>query len=691
MNNKNLFTELRVIVAGQGKYSMQAPKISSEGLKKAFVDQENIRALGYDLKADGVARLAQDYTANSDMKPVYKKIKEYQPEVQASPMYPNFPAQVLEMDELTFRTHQFLHYLSTYGVESILDVEVSRGWLPETAEIQERGEDKHLLQLKVIDYLTENEVDSFVIEKVIGKKERLEGKQLEIAKEVVRKENRPMIKEIPFKENISALFADTFLTGSVSDIYKVEVELASGILKHPGDLLDLVEYLVIKNKYKHFRTTTKRALVELLEVFPSDAIEENLASNRWSKTFLGKNGKKRSRNRNISLIDYLSYSRFARNPEAIELVKDLRDGKLFSWGQLVEQNFANGELDEALKLLRQRPGVYFRNINRLLKNGADVNVIVEDMQNLGSKLKTQSIISAFANYDGSRNKDHEYADKIVDEVQSIFLTALVSNLGSLEVEQIAGKKVFIEPGEFDLTQSRIELTDKSDEGGYIQAGLAFKIPEEIETVRFLTYWNDKRRVDIDLHARFVTKDGESGHIGYYGSHKDRGLVFSGDITHSDAAEYIDLNFEKAQKYGISEVILNVDSFTSRKFKDIDTVFAGLMAVSKMNQKVKLYDSKNLIFQHDLETDSTFIEYGYIDVERRLLYLVGKSSNGCEWNSVVKHKPTQLSIKTYLDILIASQGATLVEDKEEADVILGLPKSDEENYFSLIDENYFMNK
>lgn len=668
---KLLFSELRVL-QGEGN----SKKASKEGLELALIDNANLNAFGFDLKGEGIVKLAQDYTANPEMTPMHVRVKEFQPDIEVNPMYPNFPIQVLEMSELDFRVNQLAHYLSTYGLESMFNVEVVQGWLPETQDLMEREEDVQVVKLKTLDYLSPQEVNSLVIEKLIGRKERLLPNELKIAKEVVYNSNRSEITEIPFKENIGSLYADILLGGNVVKRYEALDEL-SKILKHPGDVLDLTEHLVVLNKYKHFKTSLKRGLVNLIEGFPTASIEENLASNRWSNKFLGKKGSKRSVNRNIALIDYMSFSKFSKNSEAMRLVNELKDGALVSWNQRLEKAYDAGDLGTVVELLTQRPGVYFRQLNRLYKNDVNPKVMVEHMREFAPELKTQSIVSALNNYSGEKT------------VQKIFLETLAHNLQGKEIEVLAGKKVFIEQNEVDYANSKLSIIDKFEEGGYIQSGMAIRIPEGLEFLRFFTYWNDESRIDIDLHASYENQNGSNGHVGWHGHYNNNGLTHSGDITHSDAAEYIDIDLEKALASGVKKVQFNLNSYTQVPFKKIDTVFAGLMALSSVGQKVKLYDQKNVIFRHDLENNSMAVSYGVLDLEKGLISIIGKNSNSYNDEDIEETLDPALSIQKYLSLLLASQGCQVTNDREEAEVVLGLAKSEEDNYVSLIDSNFFM--
>lgn len=663
-----LLSEMRILESNQ-----KENKDSKGDIASALIDNENLKALGYQLADKDIVRLAKEYQSNPNMQPLYKRVMDLEPAITVSPMYPNFPKQVMEMDEIKYRTHQIMHYFSTYGLEDVLGIEIEEGWLPETVNVESRIKDKQVADLKTIDYLSTVEIEQKIINDLIGRNERLQPKEIELAKIVLLKTDL-IIDNVPFKDNIGAIYGDILLNGELEDRYKVFSALTD-IIKHPGDVLDLTEYMVVKNKYKHFKTSVKRGLVKLIEQFSYGAIEENLASNRWSNRFLGKGGKPRSINRNIALIDYLSFNRFATSKDAIEIVKELKDGNLISWNQKLEQAYTEGDFKLVLNLLSQRPGIMFRQVNRLVKLGVDHKEIMKSLKTSAGELKTQSIVSALNNYDG------------VEEVDKVFLSTLVANLLSKDIEDFRGKKIYIDEKDVDFSRSKIEITDKFE--GYITNGLAIKLPEKAKFLRFFTYWNDERRVDIDLHGVAIYNNNNRHHIGWHGSHKGSALVHSGDITHSDATEYIDLDLEQAKEKGINLVQFNINSYTGIPFINIDTVFTGIMALSEMGQEVDLFDPKNVMFRHELEYKAMSIDYGMIDIENNVMYIDGTPSNRHNDTNVNGVPKIKLDIMTYLGLLILTQGGKIVKTRDEADLVIGLAKAEEENYVSLIDKNFYM--
>ena len=352
---------------------------------------------------------------------------------------------------------------------------------------------------------------------------------------------------------------------------------------------------------------------------------------------------------------------------------------MLSWNQKLEKAYTEKKYDVVIELLSQRPGVMFRQINRLINLGVSESKISPNLKESAGSLKTQTIVSAINNYDGG--------NAVVDK---LFLEALVSNLSNKDLKDtFFGKKVYIDEKEVNFSKSKLEITEKFEDGGYITNGMAIRIPEDAEYLRFFTYWDDRERIDIDLHGVAANSQGGTVHIGWHGAHKQQGLVHSGDITHSGAAEYIDLNLKEAEELDIIRVQFNINSYTRIPFNKIDTVFTGLMALSEMGEEVDLFNSKNVIFRHNLENKSMSVDYGIIDLENKLICISGKQSKTHNDTNMIEPNNLKLTIKTYIGALILTQGGTIVRNKKEADLVLGLAKADEENYVSLIDNNFFM--
>ena len=282
-------------------------------------------------------------------------------------------------------------------------------------------------------------------------------------------------------------------------------------------------------------------------------------------------------------------------------------------------------------------------------------------------------------------KASQYDDQAVE-----ILKELLKEHFRLAQTPLQGKKVFLDLDAFDLDHSTLETEDRSKDGGYIRSGMAFRIPKKARIVRFFVYWNDPRRVDVDLHAGGLTLEGDQIHVGWNADFREGGVVHSGDVTHSDAAEYIDIDLSAP----VREIYANVSLYSGkRSFKGIQTCYVGLMAVDKAHQDVKHYDPANCFFTHQLRQNTDNLFYGYIDVQDRFVRFIGQP-NESGWGywadrPAVEASESMFSLKDYLDCVLEAQGAVLTRDREEADAVLTMDKSTESNAVSLVDSNFFL--
>lgn len=263
-----------------------------------------------------------------------------------------------------------------------------------------------------------------------------------------------------------------------------------------------------------------------------------------------------------------------------------------------------------------------------------------------------------------------------------------------KVVQTRPKKVFVDEECFDWDNSRILGNNKSIEGGYLRKGLKIKIPENVKCVRFFTYWNDKKRVDVDLHAYMhESKSDKVRHVGWNGDFRRSGVVMSGDITHSDAAEYIDVDIEKAVASGVDKIQLLVRLFSGKEnLGAIDECYVGCLAVSDLGKEVKLYNPKNCFFASDLNAKVKGEIYGIVNPGERTLELC------CEEEAydmetylrllTTSHK-VRFSLRDYVEMLVKEQGAQLVVNRAEADVVLKIQKSESDSENSLTDVNFWL--
>ncbi|MDE6789902.1 MAG: hypothetical protein K2J47_11390 [Ruminococcus sp.] len=719
-----LFSELRLV-----SFKESSEELGEDNLVKAMTVNDELINIGYTLSSKDIVRLSRSESLDG----FFNHVKSLIGDVKAAPMYPDFPAQVMELSEAQFRFHQILHYMSTYGMELIMGTPVEKGWLPNPNAPKKIKEDTRLLESKVIGLIPEEEMYIKAVSKVTGKSERMTDKELLIVKQAVGfcTSEQLSVLRVPFKQNLFELFYYIFINENLDSSGKITALKA--ICQHTGDVWKCIDYTLTRSHY-HFRTSQKKVLVKLLESYPSRDFRDNLVLS----------DKKAERIKVI--LPFISFGTLARNPEHKLAVNQLMNGELRSWASTAVK-LINTNPDEAIDFISARPGELFRKINWLIKKGCSKDKLKSALANNAEKLSIQTLVttlnkfgetlSKYRNFDPDAeftekpirfDDDFEYGDdytaeafniyreqqakevfankktneekrvefeakkaeitSIIERAKNVFNIceyALAERMKSI-ITGLEGKKVYLDFHNYDIDMSVINCNEKSDEGGYLRSGLAIKLPENADRLRFFVYWNHPTRVDVDLHASALDIDGKNISIGWSSNFRTTGgsIVYSGDITHSDAAEYIDFDLNS----NLKEITANINIYYGvPTFKELQEVYVGIMAVDKLDQKVKHYSSKNCFFSHYLTGNYRMINYGYIDVVNRVLIFDGSPTYNTYSRTL--HNEPMFSLGDYLDMLFEAKNIEIVDSRKEADMVLIMEKASKDNEISLIDNNFFM--
>lgn len=652
---KLLLSELRFAV-----YRPGCRPLSDQGLARAVTLNENLQGAGYRLSPGDMVRLAQSDSLDC----FWQEFLELPDSVPAQPMYPGFPKQVMDMDEAVFRFHQHLHYASTYGLEKIAGEQVTRGWLPESEEGP--GEKQaQVLPERLLTLLPEAEMYTVPFRTILARRERMSLPEKELLKEAARHVDAGAAEDITvgFKENLEEAFAVIFSVAGRENA----LAMLHKLCRHTGDVLRCIHRLLISRKF-HFRTGEKRFLVKLLECYPAGDFRANLVLS-------GKNAR-----RNLMLLQYLDYSVYSRSPGHLAAVGDLRDGVLRSWESQVQRMLRTGD-SGALDFIAERPGMMLRMVAWLMRLGYSGQDIQDRLLEKVSALSVQTLVNVLNDF-GKRTVQ-ERSD--APALYGIFEALLKARMQCMATP-LRGKRVKLCLDEYDLERSELRCGDKSAEGGYIRSGLARRLPRAMDTLRFFVYWNDSQRVDVDLHVGFTDLSGMYHHIGWNRHFRDGGVVFSGDITHSDAAEYIDIDLNA----DIDKVNANLHLFCGKPtFREVETCYVGMMAVPRGGEEAsELYREANCFWGHNLRQRCQTLHYGYIDVQNRCLVFDGKP--GLEddgWYGGSGLRSGRFTLAGYLNLLLQAQNAQLCE--EDAQVRLVMGKAGAPGEISLIDSNFFM--
>lgn len=711
---KLLFSEFRFVVADKG----QVP-LSNEALTKAMTLNTNIESLGFTFTAKDIVEVI---STMENPEEIYEAINSYVSVVKAKPMYPDFPSQLMGMDEAQYRFDQLMHYDSTYGAmlrASLLQLamgldaeyEISKGWLPTVEDTEKTTEDKTLLKAKVLEIIPSEKMYTLPVHRILSKRERMSSSDELIIKYAIDNYRGAMADLIPekieFKENILIL-VNNICNIRILENDSKKKELLTAVCQHTGDVLRCIEYRLQKSHY-HLSRPEKRLWVSVLEQYSEIDLECNLMlSNKKASG-------------NIRLLQFIDYNRYSHNRKHRDVVARFRNGDLQSWeGKLKKLN--DKDVHAGLRFAATHPGNLVRMVTWFLRLGCSQEEIKTALAENASSLSSQTLVDLLDKFlnqyqtgydstghpssdiDEERTKEHEKTAEVLKYVLAVKCKTLDTPL-SMPVEyeeEIEGenvvktrpKKVFIDEECFDWNNSRILGNNKSIEGGYLRKGLKIKIPEDVKNVRFFTYWNDKGCVDVDLHA-YMRESNSPGvkHVGWNGDFRQSGVVMSGDITHSDAAEYIDVDIEKAAASGIDRIQLCVHLFNGKdNLGAIDECYVGCLAVSNLGKKVKLYNPKNCFFASDLNAKVGGEIYGIVNPSERTLELCCEEyspyKDNCSYSMAASHK-VRFSLRDYIEMLVKEQGAQLVVNRAEADMVFKIQKSESDSENSLTDVNFWL--
>ena len=613
---------------------------------------EELLKAGYIFDIDSIKLIIQ---YNIDLKSLYKRIKEYIGDVLSKPMYPDFPQTIKNIDDATFRTNQYMHYASTYGIDNINDIFGTNisipQYIPDSQDTEKTKDDETLLNAKSIKLILDSKTigkkdicddkyilyPNYVATFILSKRERMTNTDEEIIKYLV--EEYPLKDvmqhmQIPFKENM-ILIIEYIIDNKV-----IPNPLLSSIVKsraiydicsNSNDLFKGI-YSYIRNHNWKLRTSQKKVFCKALDKFNIFDFSDNLIrSNKHREKIL----------KILKVIDFTTYS---RDDEKKQLVRRLRNKELKSWYSKLEYNIIQDNKNEVLKMLSERPTELVRRLKRLITLGYNIgdNKIKINKIMMKYVIPLHTLITVFNFF---KNKFEEVNTKYYNDAQFIDCDELITKYKNeltlykdiciLCINSIASqfrinknnipfsrKRIFIDIP-YDRLKTSYVIPNKSDDSGYIRSGISYKIPNDCNIIRFFCYWNDKNNkfIDIDLHSYAINEDNQFSHVGWNSEYNNNGICTSGDLTRSDSAEYIDIDLRTTK---MDKILINLKIYSGAKsFKDIETVFIGAMAVNKIDADVKLYNSKNCFWYNNLNSNNNNLDYAIIDIKNRSITFIGQ--------------------------------------------------------------------
>jgi hypothetical protein len=189
-------------------------------------------------------------------------------------------------------------------------------------------------------------------------------------------------------------------------------------------------------------------------------------------------------------------------------------------------------------------------------------------------------------------------------------------------------------------------------------------------IRTFVHW--KKAFDIDSSLIIVDKDNNLSSMGWFnysGKGFGNDILFSGDITGQNGAEYFDIDLEALAARGCKYVVQTFHGYCSKL--DCGEIYAGYQ--NKENFNTKAWDPKNIEMQFRVQGDSRGCVAFAIDVQTREVIILNQIVESDD--RVVRPEGFKTIEKylqpDYLDVnigMIAACRGELVSDPAEANIV-----------------------
>ncbi|WP_336164885.1 hypothetical protein [Fusobacterium polymorphum] len=642
------------------------------------------------------------------LKSVIKVIENFKSDKDYVVFYKNFPDEVINMSEVELYINQILHYWIGYlpsNSENIIKEDVEPSKLVKATEL--KLIDDEIIEKLFIDLLSSNVTlsEQYLDDVCV----------LTHSKSVEELEN--YMEYIQMKETLTTLSSYVLRKKGV----------LIGNFKTATDILRLIAKISkaeLNNKHIHFAYFSRTKLSQLmnkLEDLKNIMPDINRYSKPWHSFFKL----------------YAKKINFNKYPKVRKVV-DMLFGDISyitERGKINEQIkklpiMSEEDLDNFVKEFTIFYGDYVREILSLLNkaNENQYEKLLIGLENCVTKVNTRILFQLYDRVINLQEKDNlvprlvnskgkwrrlkesiNLSDELLNRVLEIVEDGIKiqlkekENLGKVYIDEDY-KNIMLTTSEKDSNVSLRPMTRGSR--------IAFN--PNAEVLRFFVAWKnlDEKimkefkvkygRVDIDLSALSFDKDFKFKRVVAYYNQKEMGFAFSGDITDAPqgALEYIDIyDLEKQKKNGTRYILMQIRSYNGYTFKEINSVYAGVMELTSNEAKEKKNMYSTAITQgfqimspqittNTILVDLVKFEYVWLDMNMAN-YKVDTFQNSLTYeeipylNDLLKYFMKKQYVTMYdLLKLNADVRGILIENKEEADIIF--EKVDNKNNLPLAD-------
>jgi len=645
-----------------------ASKVSAATLAK------NVESYGYRFTRRAFNRLAT--LSKAKLEAVYDELRPILAQSRGShrkfsPMYPNFPVQVMEMDEFELYFNALVHYWSLL--------------LPQYAK-EKRETLEQDIKFDLIDIGSEKDI-AVIFKTLLAAKAPLSADDKAVVAWVITTHPQYAIppKQIPLKENLAVAIGAFYSSGKldVANSLMARVNSPTDILRVSAALCGGDVCLAENVIFKKMPRAARRFLMAGLE--PLVGLAEAMAPRRSQWLRLGE-----------SLHPGEFHKIF---PNCVAAFSALRaDKRIPTYGTRVETAVASGNIQAAISEMASRPGDFIRRLDSLLRlSPADATATWNSLKRVVSDISSRVLLQAYGHFT-LRNTNPRIVFPKGSTANAQIIPSLPSLPKALHTRVVKGLRkellrryaklsklgnVFIEPCMGDYA---VPFSQRSAAKALQTIPRGSRLPLTEDFTRLFIWWkNGDTRVDIDLSVvLFNSSWHRHGDISYMNL-RGPGICHSGDIVDAPrgACEFIDIDRKAAFAAGARYAIMCVNSFSQQPYKDLPECFAGWMERDNP-QAGGIFDARTVKQKFDLTGDTSFAIPVIVDLQdEKVLWcdLALKSRPSFPNNVRANEKSILAVCKGVWDAkklslfelfsLHAEARGVIVDSREKADFVFGL--------------------
>ena len=610
-----------------------------------------------------------------------------------NPMYPNFPESVMEKDDFELYFNAIVHYWS-FGTLLPYEEKKERVPLFNTAKVK-------VLEAGSFDDLND------IFNNFCASKTSLSKSDVDDMVFILNSAKVTLPDEIPFKENTACICRLLVDTGVDTDgsLCRKYIKTATDVLRLVTAMSDGDVSLAENTKFRNLKRSERRIIMNLLAGCGNVAENMNRYAGRWIRV-----GEK------LHPGEFAKNERYTKVVQAFGIIRN--DGKIQSFGGKVDAAIASGDVTTVVSLLKKRPGEFARRIDFLLctfDKDADKKAVIMGFASVAKDVSSTVLLQVREHFinklDGSDdmrvffpkgNLARSYYIKN-DKAETIPEDAMIMVIAVCEnaLVNIYGSRAFLGKVYIDKALRNYTVPFSLRSAGKtmtaVSRGSRIAIDDSVKIIRPFIWWTNTKNdiIDVDLSVAVFADNWDClEHVSYSNLKSEKfGMYHSGDITNGGpvdgegAAEFIDLDIDKALGAGARYAVFNVYNFSNELFSKMEHAAFGFMTRENMEsgeifepstvkQRMDLasatttcipviFDLKERVFiwcDMALTADHVRAGYGGINVESNLPSVVVT----CKAMVDVK-KPNLYDLFTFN----ATARGVITDNPDEADIRFGL--------------------